>query len=145
MKKETQTIPREQALLSRRWHLIDAKDQAVGRLACDIANTLRGKKNPAFSPHIDSGDFIVVVNARQVRLTGKKLQDKHYYRHTGYPGGIRSLSAEELLESSPEDVIKKAVVGMLPRNALGRQLAKKLKVYPDAEHPHAAQLPDAQA
>ena len=144
MKKETPTLSREQSISVRRWYLVDAKDQVVGRLASDIASTLRGKKNPAFSPHIDNGDFVVVVNARHVRLTGKKVQDKQYYRHTGYPGGIRSMSAEQLLETSPEEVVKKAVAGMLPKNALGRNLAKKLKVYPDADHPHTAQGPVAQ-
>lgn len=140
MKKETLTLSRDRALAARRWHLFDAKGRVVGRLASELADTLRGKRNPAFSPHIDTGDFVVVVNARHVRFTGKKLRQKQYHRHTGYPGGIRSRSAEELLESAPEEIIKKAVVGMLPKNALGRSLAHKLKVYPDAEHPHAAQL-----
>ncbi len=141
MKKETQILPQEQALSARRWYFIDAKDQIVGRLASNIASTLRGKGNPAFSPHTDNGDFIVVINARHVRLTGKKLQDKQYYRHTGYPGGIRHKSAAQMIKSSPERILKKAVAGMLPKNALGRKLAKKLKVYPDAAHPHAAQMP----
>ena len=144
MKKETQTLPQEQALPARPWYLVDAKDQVVGRLASNIASALRGKGNPAFSPHTDTGDFIVVINARHVRLTGKKLQDKQYYRHTGYPGGIRQRSAEQLLKSSPEYILKKAVAGMLPKNALGRKLVKKLKIYPDASHPHAAQMPIAQ-
>ena len=143
MKKETQTLPQEQALPARPWYLVDAKDQVVGRLASKIASALRGKGNPAFSPHTDTGDFIVVINARHVRLTGKKLQDKQYYRHTGYPGGIRQRSAEQLIESSPEYILKKAVAGMLPKNALGRKLVKKLKIYPDASHPHAAQMPIA--
>ena len=143
MKKETQTLPQEQARLARHWYLVDAKDQIVGRLASNIASVLRGKGNPAFSPHTDTGDFIVVINARHVRLTGKKLQDKQYYRHTGYPGGIRQQSAEQMIESSPERILKKAVAGMLPKNALGRQLVKKLKIYPDATHPHAAQMPIA--
>lgn len=143
MKKETQTLPQEQALPARPWYLVDAKDQVVGRLASNIASALRGKGNPAFSPHTDTGDFIVVINARHVRLTGKKLQDKQYYRHTGYPGGIRHRSAEQLIESSPEYILKKAVAGMLPKNALGRKLVKKLKIYPDASHPHAAQMPIA--
>ncbi len=144
MKKETQTLPQEQALSARPWYLVDAKDQVVGRLASNIASALRGKGNPAFSPHTDTGDFIVVINARHVRLTGKKLQDKQYYRHTGYPGGIRQRSAEQLIKSSPEYILKKAVAGMLPKNALGRKLVKKLKIYPDASHPHAAQMPIAQ-
>ena len=140
MKKETPTLPRDRALAARRWHLVDAKGRVVGRLASELADTLRGKRNPAFSPHLDTGDFVVVVNARHVRFTGNKLRQKRYYRHTGYPGGIRSRSAEELMASKPEEVLKKAVAGMLPKNALGRGLAHKLKVYPDAEHPHAAQL-----
>ena len=143
MKKETQTLPQEQALPARHWYLVDAKDQVVGRLASNIASALRGKGNPAFSPHTDTGDFIVVINARHVRLTGKKLQDKQYYRHTGYPGGIRQRSAEQLIKSSPEHILRKAVAGMLPKNALGRKLVQKLKIYPDASHPHAAQLPTA--
>ena len=143
MKKETQTLPQEQALPARRWHLVDAKDQVVGRLASTIASALRGKGNPAFSPHTDTGDFIVVINARHVKLTGKKFQDKQYYRHTGYPGGIRQRSAEQLIKSSPEYILKKAVAGMLPKNALGRKLVKKLKIYPDASHPHAAQMSTA--
>lgn len=140
MKKETPTLSRDRALAARRWHLVDAKGRVVGRLASELADTLRGKRNPAFSPHLDTGDFVVVVNARHVRFTGNKLGQKRYYRHTGYPGGIRSRSAEELMASKPEEVLKKAVAGMLPKNALGRGLAHKLKVYPDAEHPHAAQL-----
>jgi len=144
MKKETQTLPQEQALPVRPWYLVDAKDQVVGRLASNIASALRGKGNPAFSPHTDTGDFIVVINARHVRLTGKKRQDKQYYRHTGYPGGIRQRSAEQLLKSSPEYILKKAVAGMLPKNALGRKLVKKLKIYPDVSHPHAAQMSIAQ-
>ena len=140
MKKETPTLSRDRALAARRWHLVDAKGRVVGRLASELADTLRGKRNPAFSPHLDTGDFVVVVNARHVRFTGNKLRQKRYYRHTGYPGGIRSRSAEELMASKPEEVLKKAVAGMLPKNALGRGLAHKLKVYPDAEHPHAAQL-----
>ena len=140
MKKETSTLSRDRALAARRWHLVDAKGRVVGRLASELADTLRGKRNPAFSPHLDTGDFVVVVNARHVRFTGNKLRQKRYYRHTGYPGGIRSRSAEELMASKPEEVLKKAVAGMLPKNALGRGLAHKLKVYPDAEHPHAAQL-----
>jgi len=141
MKKETLTFSQKQSLAARRWHLIDAKDKTVGRLASTLASTLRGKDNPAFSPHIDNGDFIVVINARHIKFTGNKLQDKRYYRHTGYPGGIRSTSAEQMLKASPEDIIRKAVTGMLPKNAFGRQLIKKLKVYPDADHRHSAQNP----
>ncbi len=143
MKKETQTLPQKQVIPARHWYLVDAKDQTVGRLASTLASALRGKRNPAFSPHTDNGDFIVVINARHVKLTGKKLQDKQYYHHTGYPGGIRQRSAEQLITASPEYILKKAVTGMLPKNALGRKLVKKLKIYPDASHPHAAQMPIA--
>jgi large subunit ribosomal protein L13 len=141
MKKETPTFSQRRSLEARRWHLVDAKDKTVGRLASALASILRGKDNPAFSPHIDNGDFIVVINARHIKFTGNKLQDKRYYRHTGYPGGIRSISAGQMLKASPEDIIRKAVSGMLPKNAFGRQLIKKLKVYPDVDHRHNAQSP----
>jgi large subunit ribosomal protein L13 len=106
-----------------------------------VASTLRGKHRPTFAPHVDAGDFVIVVNAAAVRLTGKKLADKRYHRHTGYPGGIRSLTAEEMLAKHPDRVVRQAVEGMLPKNRLGRQLATKLKIYPGPEHPHAAQQP----
>jgi len=141
MKKETITLPQETLRAARRWHLVDAQGKTVGRLASAIAGILRGKNNPSFSPHLDSGDFVVVVNARQVRFSGKKLQQKIYYRHTEYPGGIRQTSAEQLLASQPEAVLTKAVAGMLPKTPLGRQLAKKLKIYPGPDHPHTSQQP----
>jgi len=141
MKKETPTFSQTQSHETRSWCLVDAKDKTVGRLASALAGILRGKDKPAFSPHIDNGDFVVVINARHIRFTGNKLEDKRYYRHTGYPGGIRSVSAGQMLEASPEDIIRKAVRGMLPKNAFGRQLIKKLKVYPDADHRHNAQSP----
>ncbi|MBI3301522.1 MAG: 50S ribosomal protein L13 [Deltaproteobacteria bacterium] len=143
MKRETTTLPHKTALAARRWYLVDARGKTVGRLASAIAGVLRGKNNPAFSPHIDSGNFVVVINARQVRFSGNKLQDKIYYRHTEYPGGIRTTSAEQLLASRPEEVLRKAVTGMLPKTPLGRHLAGKVKIYPDANHPHAAQQPVA--
>jgi large subunit ribosomal protein L13 len=141
MKKETKTLSRDSHLDARRWHLIDAKGKTVGRLACAVANLLRGKDNPAFSPHLDCGGFVVVINARHVSFSGKKLQDKIYYRHTEYPGGIRATSAGHLLANRPEDVLKKAIEGMLPKNPLGRQMSGKVKVYAEADHPHAAQQP----
>ena len=141
MKKETKTISRGTLLDARRWHIVDATDKTVGRLASVIASTLRGKNNPVFSPHLDCGDFVVVINARHVRFSGNKLQDKIYYRHTEYPGGIRSTSAGQMLASKPEEVLRLAVEGMLPKNRLGRSMATKLKVYAGSEHPHRAQQP----
>ena len=141
MKKETTTFPEQTLLAARRWYLVDAKGKAVGRLASGIAEILRGKRNPAFSSHLDSGDFVVVVNAKQVKFSGNKWKDKIYYRHTEYPGGIRSTAAEQLLASRPEDILRKAVTGMLPKNPLGRHMARKLKIYPGPDHPHMAQQP----
>lgn len=128
--------------VERKWYVIDAQGQVLGRLAVEIARRLRGKHKPSYSPHVDTGDFIIVVNADKVRLTGKKLDDKIYYRHTGYPGGLKSMSARELLRRKPERMLEHAVKGMLPKNRLGRQMYKKLKVYASPEHPHAAQQPE---
>jgi large subunit ribosomal protein L13 len=125
----------------RNWFVVDMDDQVLGRVASEIASILRGKHKAIYSPSVDTGDFVVVVNADKVKLTGRKVADKTYYHHTGYPGGIRSITAEKLLEKRPEDLIKKAVKGMLPKNKLGRQLIKKLKVYSGTDHPHAAQSP----
>jgi large subunit ribosomal protein L13 len=141
MKKETQTLSRKVHLDARRWHIVDAKGKTVGRLASAIANLLRGKNNPSFSPHMDCGDFVVVVNARYLVFSGKKLRNKIYYRHTEYPGGIRAVSAEQLVLKRPEELLKKAISGMLPKTPLGRQLAGKVKIYGDAGHPHIAQQP----
>ena len=141
MKKETTTPPKKKAIAERSWRIYNAKDRVLGRIATEIASTLRGKNKPSFAPHIDCGDFVIVVNARHVVLTGKKRENKQYYRHTEYPGGIRNVSAAELFDTTPENVLKNAVVGMLPKNSLGRQLAKKLKIYPEADHPHGAQKP----
>jgi len=143
MKKETKTISRGTLLDARRWYIVDATDKTVGRLASVIASALRGKNNPAFSPNLDCGDFVVVINARNVRFSGNKLQDKIYYRHTGYPGGIRSTSAGQMLAAKPEEILRLAVEGMLPKNRLGRSMATKLKVYAGSEHPHRAQQPTA--
>jgi len=141
MKKETITPSHRTCLAARRWHIVDAQGKTVGRLASAVAGVLRGKSNPAFSAHMDTGDFVVVINARQVRFSGNKLRDKVYYRHTGYPGGIRQTLAGQLLNSRPEDVLRKAIVGMLPKTPLGHRLAKKVKIYPGPDHPHAAQQP----
>lgn len=123
------------------WHLVDASGQTLGRLASQVAALLRGKHKPTFTPHEDMGDHVVVVNARHVRLTGKKLTDKVYHHHTGYIGGLKSITAGKLLEKDPTAVITRAVRGMLPKNRLGRAMAKKLKVYADEAHPHGAQKP----
>ena len=127
--------------LDRKWFVIDAANQPLGRLASRIATVLRGKHTAQFTPHVDTGDFIVVVNAEQIKLTGAKLVDKKYYRHSGYPGGFRAEPYGSLLQRRPDFVIEKAVRGMLPKNRLGRQMAKKLKVYAGASHPHQAQNP----
>ena len=123
------------------WYVIDAQDKVLGRLAAEIAYRLRGKHKPVYTPHVDTGDFIVVVNAEKVRLTGNKLADKKYYRYTGYPGGLREQTAGELLKKKPTQILEFAVKGMLPKNSLGRAMFKKLKVYTGASHPHEAQKP----
>jgi large subunit ribosomal protein L13 len=125
----------------RDWVLFDADGATLGRLATQIADALRGKLKPEYTPHCDTGDFVVVVNASKVRVTGNKLEQKRYYRHSGYPGGIRSRTLAEMMDRRPEEVIRKAVKGMLPRNRLARQQLGKLKVYAGSEHPHAAQRP----
>lgn len=142
MSTKTYQMPRETALAGRQWYVVDADGAVLGRLATTVANLLRGKGKPGFTPNVDCGDFVVVVNAAKVRLTGRKEQAKLYRRHSGYPGGIRELSAAELREKHPDRIIRLAVEGMLPKNRLGRALATKLKVYPDAEHPHASQRPE---
>ncbi len=127
----------------REWLLVDATDQVLGRLASEVATRLRGKHKPEYAPHIDTGDHIVVVNADKIRVTGSKLDSKVYHRHTGYPGGIRSVVLKDLLRSKPERVIENAVRGMLPKNPLGRAMFKKLHVYAGAEHKHQSQQPKA--
>lgn len=131
----------EDALAQRQWLIIDAQGRVLGRMASEIAKILRGKNKPHFTPNADAGDFVIVVNARGVRLTGKKPEKKIYYRHTNYPGGIRERSAAKMLAEKPEDVIRLAVKGMLPKNRLSRKLVTKLKVYAGPEHPHHAQKP----
>jgi large subunit ribosomal protein L13 len=125
----------------RNWLLVDAADETLGRLATQIADVLRGKRKPEYTPHIDTGDFVIVVNAEKIRVTGNKLQAKQYYRHSGYPGGLRTRTLQEMLDRRPEEVIRLAVKGMLPRNRLGRAQLRKLKVYAGPDHPHEAQQP----
>jgi large subunit ribosomal protein L13 len=127
--------------IQRAWHVVDARGQTLGRLASRIAMVLRGKDKPTFTPHMDVGDFVVVVNAGQVELTGRKLDQKMYYRHSGFPGGLKTISARQLMKKKPEEILRHAVGGMLPKNSLGRQLLKKLKIYTGSDHPHEAQQP----
>ena len=127
--------------VERRWWIVDAEGQNLGRLASVIADTLRGKRSPWYTPHVDTGDFVVVVNAERIAVTGNKMRDKRYWRHSGYPGGIKSRTLGEQLERRPEEVIRMAVRGMLPKNRLGRKQLLKLKVYAGPEHPHEAQQP----
>ncbi len=127
--------------IERTWYIVDARDQIVGRLASRIAAVLRGKHTPRFTPHLDAGDFVIVVNADKVRLTGNKETAKEYFRHTGYPGGERFTTPAEMRASKPEFIVRNAVRGMMPKGPLGRQMLKKLKVYAGPEHPHAAQQP----
>jgi large subunit ribosomal protein L13 len=127
--------------VTRAWHVIDAEDVVLGRLATEVATLLRGKHKPTFAPHTDTGDFVIIVNAEKVALTGNKREQKFAYRHSGYPGGLRKRSFGELLDTRPERLLEKVVKGMLPKNKLGRAQAKKLKVYAGPQHPHAAQQP----
>jgi large subunit ribosomal protein L13 len=126
----------------RDWYVVDAQGKTLGRLATQIADVLRGKTKPTYTPHVDVGDFVVVINAEKIAVTGNKLQAKRYWRHSGYPGGIRSRTLGEMLERQPEEVIRKAVKGMLPRNRLARKQLTKLKVYAGPDHPHQAQKPE---
>ena len=128
--------------VERRWYVVDAEGQTLGRLATHIADTLRGKRKPEYTPHVDTGDFVVVVNADKIAVTGKKMDEKVYYRHSGYPGGLRARPLSDELHRRPTEVIRKAVKGMLPRNRLARQQLTKLKVYAGPEHPHEAQKPE---
>jgi len=135
------TFSPKESDITRQWHVIDATDVVLGRLASHVAVLLRGKHKPIFAPHVDTGDFVVVVNADKIALSGSKLQDKRAYRHSGYPGGLRSVSYGELMEKHPERAVEKAVRGMLPKNTLGRKTLSKLKVYAGPDHPHQAQQP----
>ena len=127
--------------VERNWHVINAEGKILGRLASEIAKRLRGKDKPVYTPHVDTGDFVIVVNAGKVRLTGKKLTDKIYYRHSGYPGGLKEIAAGKMLAEKPTEALRLAVKGMLPKNSLGRAMLKKLKIYAGGEHGHAAQCP----
>jgi large subunit ribosomal protein L13 len=137
------TISAKPGSVEQSWFVVDATGKTLGRMASEIASRLRGKHKPEFTPHTDTGDFIVVVNAEKVHVTGNKAKAKIYHHHTGYPGGLKSISFEKLIEKAPEQAIELAVKGMLPKNPLGRAMARKLKVYSGGEHPHAAQQPQA--
>lgn len=127
--------------VQRDWYIVDAENKTLGRLSTEIARRLRGKHKPEYTPHVDTGDYIIVINAEKVRVSGNKTTDKMYHHHTGYPGGLKSISFEKLIERAPERVIETAVKGMLPKNPLGRAMYKKMKVYAGTEHPHTAQQP----
>ena len=135
------TFTAKNETVQRDWYIVDAAGQTLGRLATEIASRLRGKHKPEYTPHVDTGDYIVVINAEKVRVTGNKTSDKIYYSHTGFPGGIKEISFEKLIDKAPERVLEAAVKGMLPRNPLGRDMYRKLKVYAGTNHPHAAQQP----
>lgn len=135
------TISANSETVKRDWYFIDAEGKTLGRMAAEIAHRLRGKHKPEFTPHVDTGDYIVVINAEKVRVTGKKATDKVYHRHTGYPGGLKSMTFEKLIQKAPERVIQSAVKGMLPKGPLGRAMFKKMKVYAGEVHPHTAQQP----
>ena len=137
------TYATKQSEVTRSWRVVDADGATLGRLATEVAAILRGKHKTIFSPHLDTGDPVIVVNAAKVRVTGNKLKAKNYVRHSGYPGGLRSETLEQLLARRPEEVVRRAVRGMLPRNRLGEQMSRKLHVYAGAEHPHAAQKPES--
>lgn len=135
------TVSTKPAEVKREWFVVDAEGKTLGRLATEVARRLRGKHKPEYTPHVDAGDYIVVINAEKVRVTGNKAQDKMYHRHTGYPGGLRSMNFNQLIDHAPERVIQSAVKGMLPKGPLGRAMFTKLKVYAGGSHPHAAQQP----
>lgn len=135
------TLSAKPETVTRDWYVVDAAGKTLGRLSTEIARRLRGKHKPEYTPHVDTGDYIVVINAGQVRVTGNKSSDKIYYSHTGFPGGLKSINFEKLVEKAPEQVIQKSVKGMLPKGPLGRAMFKKLKIYAGAEHPHTAQQP----
>jgi large subunit ribosomal protein L13 len=129
--------------MQKKWHVVDAEGKVLGRLATRVAKLLTGKDKPVYTPFLDTGDHVVVINAEKVRLTGKKLTDKMYRRHTGYPGGLREIAAGDLMAKKPEQVIRLAILGMLPKSKLGKAMGKKLKVYKGSQHPHSAQKPEA--
>ncbi len=129
--------------IERKWYVVDATDLTLGRLSTEVATILRGKHKPTFTPHVDCGDYVIIVNAEKVALTGSKLEDKMYYRHSGYPGGLKSRTAKRMLELQPQKVLEKSIRGMLPKNRLGDDMYRKLYVYAGPEHPHQAQQPEA--
>ena len=137
------TVSANAQTVKRDWYIVDATDKTLGRLASELAHRLRGKHKPVYTPHVDTGDYLVVVNAEKIAVTGNKLQDKNYHRFTGYVGNLKTMSLRDLLATHPERAIEIAVKGMLPKNPLGRAMARKLKVYKGAEHPHTAQQPQA--
>jgi large subunit ribosomal protein L13 len=142
-KRTTQrTFQASEADVDKKWFIVDAEGLVLGRLAANVARILRGKHKPIFSPHVDTGDFVIIINADKVRLTGKRFDQKTYFTHSGYPGGVKVRQFKDLIKSNPQFVIEHAVRGMLPHNRLGRRIFKKLKVYVDAEHPHFAQQPE---
>ncbi|MEE9275923.1 MAG: 50S ribosomal protein L13 [bacterium] len=142
MAQKTVFMTKEAAAVGRRWVLVDAEGQTLGRLATRVATVLRGKHRPDWTPHVDAGDFVIVINAEKIVLTGRKLDQKKYYRHSGYPGHLKEVTARRVLETHPERLIQSAVRGMLPKTKLGRGMFKKLKVYAGGSHPHAAQMPE---
>ncbi len=142
MYKKTVSLTKEEANAQRSWVLVDAKDQTLGRLCTRVATLLRGKHKPDWTPHVDNGEYVVIINAERIVLTGRKLTEKKYYRHSGYPGHLNEVNAARMLETHPERVIEHAVRGMLPKNKLGRSILQKLKVYAGDKHPHEAQRPE---
>ncbi len=142
MYRKTVSLTKEKANAQRGWVLVDAKDQTLGRLSTRVATLLRGKHKPDWTPHVDNGEYVVIINAERIILTGRKLSEKKYYRHSGYPGHLKEVSAGRMLETHPERVIEHAVRGMLPKSKLGRSLLQKLKVYAGEKHPHEAQCPE---
>ena len=142
MYRKTVSLTKEKANAQRGWVLVDAKDQILGRLSTRVATLLRGKHKPDWTPHVDNGEYVVIINAERIILTGRKLSEKKYYRHSGYPGHLKEVSAGRMLETHPERVIEHAVRGMLPKSKLGRSLLQKLKVYAGEKHPHEAQCPE---
>lgn len=128
--------------VERKWYVVDATDMILGRFATEVASILRGKHKPTFTPHVDCGDYVIIVNAEKIAFTGNKLEDKNYYRHSGYPGGLKTRNLKTMLEKQPEKVLESAIKGMLPKNTLGRNMYRKLFVYSGAEHPHQAQKPE---
>lgn len=142
MRGKMSTVSAKNEEIVRKWYVVDAKNAVLGRVASQVAAVLKGKHKPIYTPHVDTGDFVVIINAEKVQLTGNKREEKTYYHHTGYPGGLKSITADKLLQKNPEEVLTIAIKGMLPKNPLGRQMVTKLKVYAGAAHPHEAQKPE---